>query len=172
MPRTTSAIAPDWWDYTTLDAAILADAARLDAGRPVSPVAAGVPRRVLRHARGVLPRRSARIYHRVAAGHLRRAGRHLRSDRPDRAAAAGGAARERARPLARARALLGHGRVGGRTGARCRSRPSAVVREGRSRSVLQPHPAGAADAGRQPALPEGRHGRVPAAAGTPACAAR
>jgi glucosamine-6-phosphate deaminase len=29
MPRTTSAIAPDWWDYTTLDAAILADAARL-----------------------------------------------------------------------------------------------------------------------------------------------
>ena len=29
MPRTRSAIAPDWWDYTTLDAALLADAARL-----------------------------------------------------------------------------------------------------------------------------------------------
>ena len=29
MPRTRSAIAPDWWDYTTLDAELLADAARL-----------------------------------------------------------------------------------------------------------------------------------------------
>ena len=29
MPRKRSAIAPDWWDYTTLDAALLADAARL-----------------------------------------------------------------------------------------------------------------------------------------------
>ncbi len=29
MPRTRSAIAPDWWDYTTLDAALIADAARL-----------------------------------------------------------------------------------------------------------------------------------------------
>ena len=29
MPRKRSAIAPDWWDYTTLDADLLADAARL-----------------------------------------------------------------------------------------------------------------------------------------------
>jgi glucosamine-6-phosphate deaminase len=29
MPRKLSAIAPDWWDYTTLDADLLADAARL-----------------------------------------------------------------------------------------------------------------------------------------------
>ena len=29
MPRNTSAIAPDWWDYTTLDAALIDEAARL-----------------------------------------------------------------------------------------------------------------------------------------------
>ena len=32
MPRKRSAIAPEWWDYTTLDGEILAEAARLDAG--------------------------------------------------------------------------------------------------------------------------------------------
>jgi glucosamine-6-phosphate deaminase len=31
MPRPISKVAPDWWDYTTLDAEILADAARLSA---------------------------------------------------------------------------------------------------------------------------------------------
>jgi len=30
MPRPLSKLAPDWWDYTTLDPGILADAARLD----------------------------------------------------------------------------------------------------------------------------------------------
>ena len=30
--RALSCVAPDWWDYTTLDPAILADAARLQAG--------------------------------------------------------------------------------------------------------------------------------------------
>ncbi|NLF09362.1 MAG: glucosamine-6-phosphate isomerase [Pirellulaceae bacterium] len=40
MPRAISKVAPQWWDYTTLDAEILADAARLTAddlpklGRP------------------------------------------------------------------------------------------------------------------------------------------
>jgi len=29
MPRPLSKLAPDWWDYTTLDPEILADAARL-----------------------------------------------------------------------------------------------------------------------------------------------
>ena len=29
MPRKLSAIAPDWWDYTTLDSELIADAARL-----------------------------------------------------------------------------------------------------------------------------------------------
>jgi glucosamine-6-phosphate deaminase len=32
VPRKLSAIAPDWWDYTTLDADLLADAARLTPG--------------------------------------------------------------------------------------------------------------------------------------------
>jgi glucosamine-6-phosphate deaminase len=31
MARRLSAIAPDWWDYTTLDRDIIADAARLTA---------------------------------------------------------------------------------------------------------------------------------------------
>ncbi len=31
MPRPLSKVAPDWWDYTTLDEEILADAARLSA---------------------------------------------------------------------------------------------------------------------------------------------
>ena len=30
--RPLSKVAPDWWDYTTLDRAILDDAARLSAG--------------------------------------------------------------------------------------------------------------------------------------------
>ena len=29
MPRPLSKVAPDWWDYTTLDPQLLADAARL-----------------------------------------------------------------------------------------------------------------------------------------------
>jgi len=29
MPRPISKVAPEWWDYTTLDAELLADAARL-----------------------------------------------------------------------------------------------------------------------------------------------
>lgn len=29
MPRKLSTIAPDWWDYTTVDTALLEDAARL-----------------------------------------------------------------------------------------------------------------------------------------------
>jgi glucosamine-6-phosphate deaminase len=29
MPRPLSHIAPDWWDYTTLDSALINDAAKL-----------------------------------------------------------------------------------------------------------------------------------------------
>ena len=32
MPQALSKVAPDWWDYTTLDSELLADAARLKAG--------------------------------------------------------------------------------------------------------------------------------------------
>ena len=34
MPRPLSKIAPEWWDYTTLDPEILADAAKLSAAGP------------------------------------------------------------------------------------------------------------------------------------------
>src|SRR5687768_17414740 len=33
MPRKLSSIAPDWWDYTTLEGDIIADAARLTPAR-------------------------------------------------------------------------------------------------------------------------------------------
>ena len=33
MPRKLSSIAPDWWDYTTLDAEIIRDAAALTPDR-------------------------------------------------------------------------------------------------------------------------------------------
>lgn len=33
MPRPTSKLAPDWWDYTTLEPDLLADAARIDVRR-------------------------------------------------------------------------------------------------------------------------------------------
>ena len=92
MARRLSAIAPDWWDYTTLDPDIIDGCGAADATRSPEAVAAGLPGRVLRHARGLLSRRGARIRRRVAAEHRRPPGRHLRADRSDRAAAAGGAA--------------------------------------------------------------------------------
>ena len=60
-----------------------------DAARPARGCRGpGFQRRVLRHARGLLPRRGARVRRRVAAEHRRQPGRHLRPDRSDRAAAA------------------------------------------------------------------------------------
>ena len=173
MPRKLSAIAPDWWDYTTLDSSLIDEAARLTARDLQRLSRPGLQGRALRHARGVLSRRGARIHRCVAAEHRRRAGRHLRADRPDRAAAAGRADRQLARPRRTRRSFLGHGRV-----VRRRHRPRSAgdasfeLRTRRSRAVLQPHPPAAADAGRAPALPQGRHGRLPSRAGTPACAAR
>ena len=69
MPRKLSAIAPDWWDYTTLDASLIDEAARLTPRDLQQLVAARVSGRAVRHARGFLSRRGARIHRRVAAEH-------------------------------------------------------------------------------------------------------
>ena len=61
--RPISRIAPGWWDYTTLDRELLDDAARADGRRPAAAQPAGIHRAVLRHARGLLPGRSAGIHH-------------------------------------------------------------------------------------------------------------
>ena len=85
MPRPISKVAPDWWDYTTLDAEILDDAARLTAEGHGEALAARLPGRDVRHARGLLPGRGAGVHRGLAASDRRQPGGHLRPDRPDRA---------------------------------------------------------------------------------------
>ena len=69
MPRKLSAIAPDWWDYTTLDSSLIDEAARLTARDLQRLSRPGFRVVLLRHARGLLPRRGARIHRCVAAEH-------------------------------------------------------------------------------------------------------
>ena len=85
QPRKLSSIAPDWWDYTTLDDEISRRRRRgsrpktmLELSRP------GFQRRLLRHARGLLSGRGARVHRRLAAIHGRQPGRASagRSGRP------------------------------------------------------------------------------------------
>jgi hypothetical protein len=110
--RPLSRIAPDWWDYTTLDPQLLRDAAALDAddlpglARPGFEIAIHDTREEFYLAealeyieawREATPSRPAGICGPIG---------------PNRAAAAGGATGERARAAPRARALLGHGRLG------------------------------------------------------------
>ncbi len=42
MSRRVSCVAPGWWDYTTLDDELLADAAALSAEDVLAPFAAGL----------------------------------------------------------------------------------------------------------------------------------
>ena len=67
--RPLSKVAPDWWDYTTLDREILDDAARLTADDLLQLARPGLRGRVLRHARRFLPGRGPGVHHRLAAGH-------------------------------------------------------------------------------------------------------
>ncbi len=61
MPRPISKIAPDWWDYTTLDPELLADAAALSPEDLRQMSRPGFTHRDHRHARGVLHRRGVGI---------------------------------------------------------------------------------------------------------------
>ena len=68
MKHRPSSIAPDWWDYTTLENDLINDAARLtqrDIQQLSRPRFQGGD---VRHAGGFLPRRGAGIHRRVAAG--------------------------------------------------------------------------------------------------------
>ncbi len=110
MSRPLSKVAPDWWDYTTLDAKILEDAARLTAedlaqlSRPGSAW-----RCTTRSKNSIWPKRSSTS--RLAAIDGGQSRGHLRPDRAHGAVAAGGAAGQRVESERPRRPFLGHGRV-------------------------------------------------------------
>ncbi|MGC4004587.1 MAG: hypothetical protein QM811_16290 [Pirellulales bacterium] len=59
MPRKLSRIAPDWWDYTTLEDDLIQEAARLTVDDLGATRAARIRSDVLRHVGRVLSRRGA-----------------------------------------------------------------------------------------------------------------
>ncbi len=111
--RPLSRIAPGWWDYTTLDRDAAGRRRAADGRRPAAASPAGVSACVFYDTLEEFYLAEALEYiDGLAAGDADDTGGHLRPDRADRAAAAGGAARERPGPRPAARALLGHGRMG------------------------------------------------------------
>ena len=159
MSRPLSSIAPGWWDYTTLDRDLLDDAARLRPEDLLTLGAARVPRRcsTTRSRTSTWPRR----WNTSTPG-----GRRRPTIRP---ASAGRSGRRnncrssrgwstRSISTLRHCALLGHGRMGRSTAEKCRRRIRSAS-NAPTGTVLQPHPARAADAGRQSALSQGRRRR-------------
>ena len=71
MPRALSKVAPEWWDYTTLDEQILTDAAKLTVKQMEKLSRPGFPRGAVRHAGGFLLGRGVGIHQRLAAVHAR-----------------------------------------------------------------------------------------------------
>ena len=111
MPRKLSPIAPDWWDYTTLENELINDAARLTQRDLQQLSRPGFKVVMYDTLEDFYLAEALEYIERVAPAHRGQSGRHLRSDRTDGAASARGAPRERTRPSLQARALLGHGRV-------------------------------------------------------------
>ena len=149
--RPLSKVAPDWWDYTTLDREILDDAARLTAEDLL-----GLSR----------PGFKVVFYDTLEDFYLAEALEYItawRQATPDKPAGICGpiGPTEQLPLVARLvneletrpapRPLLGHGRVGHRRQGSA-GRASALLRAGRHGAVLQPHPPRAADAGGEPAL--------------------
>ena len=120
--RPMSKIAKDFWDYTTLDPKILADAARLTPKDLVQLSRPGFTVQHIRHAGIVLHRGSAGVRLGLAEVHRGGTGRHLRSHRSHGAAAPGGADRERPADRRAGRATSGPWTSGTSTAARRRSR--------------------------------------------------
>ena len=114
MPRITSRIAAGWWDYTTLDPAILRDAAALTPSQMQGLSRAGFQVVFYDTLEDFYLAEALEYIDCLAAGDARPPGGHLRPDRADGAAAAGGAPGERPRPATPERAFLGHGRMGAR----------------------------------------------------------
>ncbi len=135
--RKLSCVAPEWWDYTTLDADIVNDAARL------------TPQDLQQLSR---PGFRVVMYDTIEEFYLAEALEYieawkqstpdnpagdLRSHWSHRAIAVGGASGQRHGPEPRpaGRAFLGHGRVGAGRPGRGHG-PSVVVRQGRHGTVL------------------------------------
>ena len=145
--RPLSKVAPDWWDYTTLDREILDDAARLSADDLLGLAREGFAVKFYDTLEDFYLAEALEYITAWQQATRRPAGRHLRSDRADRAIAAGGPAGERTESESAALPFLGHGRMGHRR-PRGAGGFSAELRPGRPRAVLQPHSARAADAAR------------------------
>ena len=159
MPRKLSSIAPDWWDYTTLDDAIIRDAAAL------------TPEKMLKLSR---PGFKVVFYDTLEEFYLAEALEYItawKQSTPDNPVGICGpiGPTEQLPLVARlvndlnlnvsSAPFLGHGRmVSRRQGSAAHA--SALVREGRPRAVLQPHPQRPGDAECEPAFPEGRHRRL------------
>jgi hypothetical protein len=111
MSRKLSHIAPDWWDYTTLDSSLINDAAKLTE-RDLRQLSRPGFKVVMYDTLEDFYLAEALEY--IAAWKQATAdnpGRHLRSDRSDRTTPARRPPGQRTRPQPEARPLLGHGRV-------------------------------------------------------------
>ena len=94
--RPISRVAPDWWDYTTLDPAILDDAARLSAEDLLGLARDGFDVRFYDTLEEFYLAEALEYITAWRQATADNAGRHLRPDRPDRAIAARGPAGQRA----------------------------------------------------------------------------
>ena len=155
MPRAISKVAPDWWDYTTLDPEILHDAAKLKAEDLL---------KLSRPGFKVVFYDTLEEFYLAEALEYINAWRQSTADNPVGICGPIGPT-EQLPLVARivndlglelaSRAFLGHGRmVRGRQ--RGRRRSSALVRQSRHGTVLQPHPQRAAHARREPPFPDRR----------------
>ena len=166
MPRRLSAIAPDWWDYTTLDREIIDEAARL------------TPRDLLRLSRPgfrVVFYDTLEEFYLAEALEYIEAWRQSTDDNPVGICGPIGPTEQLPLVARIVNALeldVRSGHFWGmdewfdvETGREVAGDASAELRAGRSRAVFQPDPPRAADARRASAFPEGRHGAVPRSLG-------
>ena len=138
--RPISKVAPDWWDYTTLDPELLADAAKLSADDLLQLSGPGFT---------VTFHDTLEEFYLAEALEYINAWRQATPDNP--AGICGPIGPTEQLPLVarlvnaleldlRRRAFLGHGRMGRRTaGKPVAHRSSAELRQGRHGDVLQPH---------------------------------
>ena len=68
MARALSKVAPEWWDYTTLNDAILDDAARLIPDNLLGLFREGFTVKFVRYAGRFLSGRSVGIHYRLETG--------------------------------------------------------------------------------------------------------
>ena len=173
MPRRLSAIAPDWWDYTTLDREIIEEAARL------------TPRDLLRLSRPgfrVVFYDTLEEFYLAEALEYIEAWRQSTDDNPVGICGPIGPTEQLPLVARIVNALDLDVRSGhfwgmdewfdAETGREVHGHASFELRASRPRVVFQPDPPRSADARRSPALPESRHGAVPPSPGTPGCGAR